>query len=84
MTAALPMHNRRRHEAAHTGLASTLKALQSDDSKRRDIGQRASMVCKRNRGATEQTLQAIARLLEAPEITGASLPFPVLHVTATK
>ena len=69
---------------AHVGLASALNALQSDDSKRREIGQRASMVCSRNRGATEQTLQMIAHLLEAPKITGASLPFPALHVTAAK
>jgi 3-deoxy-D-manno-octulosonic-acid transferase len=65
-------------------LASAVNGLLSDDSQRRDIGQRASMVCNRNRGATERTLQMIAHLLDTPEITGASLPFPALHVTAAK
>jgi 3-deoxy-D-manno-octulosonic-acid transferase len=68
--------------AAPAALASALNALLSDDSLRRDIGQRALMVCDRNRGATEQTLQAIACLLETP--AAASIPFPAICVTAAK
>ena len=69
---------------AQAELASALNALLSNDSQRRDIGQGASMVCNRNRGATERALQMIAHLLDAREVTGASLPFPALHVTAAK
>lgn len=65
-------------------LASAVGALLSNDAQRRGIGQTASMVCNRNRGATERTLQMIAHLLDAPETTGESLPFPALHVTAAK
>ncbi len=68
--------------AAPAELASALEALLSDDSLRRDIGQRALMVCDRNRGATEQTLQAIASLLETP--AAAPIPFPAICVTAAK
>jgi 3-deoxy-D-manno-octulosonic-acid transferase len=69
---------------AQAELASALNALLANGSQRRDIGQRASMVCNRNRGATERTLKMIAHLLDAPEIPGASIPFPALHVTAAK
>jgi 3-deoxy-D-manno-octulosonic-acid transferase len=68
--------------AAPAELASALNALLCDDSLRRDIGQRALMVCGRNRGATGQTLQAIASLLETPAAT--SIPFPAICVTAAK
>jgi 3-deoxy-D-manno-octulosonic-acid transferase len=70
--------------AAPAELAGALHTLLSNDSQRRDIGQRALMVCNRNRGATERTLQMIANLLNAPETAGASLPFPTLPVTAAK
>src|SRR5216684_1441918 len=62
--------------AAPIELANALRTLLSDDSLRRDIGQRALMVCDRNRGATEQTLHAIANLLEKPNAGGESIPFP--------
>ncbi len=70
--------------AAPSELASALNELLSDDAHRRDMGQRALMVCNRNRGATERTLQMIANLLDAPETAGASLPFPALPATAAK
>jgi len=70
--------------AAPIELANALRTLLSDDSLRRDIGQRALMVCDRNRGATEQTLHAIANLLEKPNAGGESIPFPALSVTAAK
>ena len=72
---------RPRHPAE---LARALNRLLSNDSLRRDIGQRALMVCDRNRGATEQTLQMIANLLETPKTAGESIPFPALSVTAAK
>jgi len=65
-------------------LASALNKLLTDDAQRRDIGQRALAVCNRNRGATERTVQMIAKLLDAKEIAGTSLPFPALHITAAK
>jgi hypothetical protein len=64
-------------------LANALRTLLSNDSLRRDIGQRALMVCDRNRGATEQTLHMIADLLEKPT-AGESIPFPALSVTVAK
>lgn len=44
-------------------LASVLMELLSDDKKRRGIGQRAQAVCRRNTGATERTVEAIAGVL---------------------
>ena len=63
-------------------LANALNSLLSNDSLRRDIGQRALAVCDRNRGATGRTLRLIADLLDTP--AGESLPFPALSVTAAK
>ena len=65
--------------AAAAELASALNELLTDDAHRRDMGQRALAVCNRNRGATERTVQMIAKLLDAKEIAGTSLPFPALH-----
>jgi 3-deoxy-D-manno-octulosonic-acid transferase len=70
--------------AAPAELASALNKLLSNDSLRHDIGQRALMVCNRNRGATEQTLHLIANLLEKAKTAGESIPFPALSVTAAK
>ena len=70
--------------AAPVELANALNTLLSNDSLRRDIGQRALAVCDRNRGATEQTLHTIANLLEKPNQAGESIPFPALSVTAAK
>jgi len=70
--------------AAYRELANALNSLLSDNSLRRDIGQRAQVVCDRNRGASERTLQIIAGLLESRNPAGASIPFPALSLTATK
>jgi len=70
--------------AAYRELANALNSLLSDNSLRRDIGQRAQVVCDRNRGASERTLQIIAGLLESRNSAGASIPFPALSLTATK
>lgn len=66
--------------AAAAGLSQTLHNLLSHDSLRHEIGKRAKVVCDRNRGATEKTLQVIASLLEARKATGASIPYPELSV----
>jgi 3-deoxy-D-manno-octulosonic-acid transferase len=66
--------------AAPAELAGALSAILSNDSLRRDIGQRALMVCERNRGATERTLHMIESLLEKP--AGESIPFPTLSIAA--
>jgi 3-deoxy-D-manno-octulosonic-acid transferase len=69
--------------AAVAELANAINALLSNESLRRDMGQRALMVCERNRGATAQTLRMIVRLLETP--AGASIPFPsISSITAAK
>jgi 3-deoxy-D-manno-octulosonic-acid transferase len=65
-------------------LARALNRLLSDDSLRRDIGQRALVVCNRNRGATERTLQVLASLLETPRTADDSIPLPELSVTTVK
>jgi 3-deoxy-D-manno-octulosonic-acid transferase len=65
-------------------LCKTLHQLLSNDSLRRDIGHRASVVCNQNRGATEQTLQTIAGLLEKRKTAGESIPFPELSITTAK
>jgi len=70
--------------AAPAELAGALNTFLSNDSQRRAVGQRALMVCNRNRGATERTLHLIANLLDAPEIADASLPFSALPATAAK
>jgi len=65
-------------------LAAVFNELLTDDARRRDMGQMALSVCNRNRGATERTVQTIAKLLDAREIAGTSLPFPALHTTAAE
>jgi 3-deoxy-D-manno-octulosonic-acid transferase len=65
-------------------LARALNRLLADDSLRRDIGQRALVVCNRNRGATERTLQVLASLLETPRTANDSIPLPELSVTTVK
>lgn len=69
---------------AHAVIAAALKTLLSNDSQRREMGQRAMGVCNRNRGATEHTVQMIAKLLDTQALAGESLPFPALPVTAAK
>jgi 3-deoxy-D-manno-octulosonic-acid transferase len=70
--------------AAGAELANALNSLLSDNSLRKDIGERALVVCDRNRGATDRTLQIIAGLLEKQNPAKASIPFPSLSLTATK
>jgi 3-deoxy-D-manno-octulosonic-acid transferase len=70
--------------AAGAELANTINLLLSDDSMRRSIGERARVVCDRNRGATDRTLQIIARLLGTRRPAGASVPLPALSLTATE
>ena len=65
-------------------LASALKTLLSNDSQRREMGQRAMEVCNRNRGATERTVQMIAELLDTKAVAGESLHFSALPITAAK
>jgi 3-deoxy-D-manno-octulosonic-acid transferase len=69
---------------ASAELGKTLHELLSNDFLRHDIGHRASVVCNQNRGATEQTLQTIASLLEKRKTAGESIPFPELSVTTAK
>jgi 3-deoxy-D-manno-octulosonic-acid transferase len=70
--------------AAPAELAAVLKMLLANDTLRCEIGQRASMVCDQNLGATERTLQLIGNLLQASETSAASLVLPPLQPTAAK
>lgn len=65
-------------------LAAVLGQLLSEETRRRDIGQRAQAVCNQNRGATERTIQVIESLLAAPATAGQPLPFTPLHATTAK
>lgn len=70
--------------AAAAELRQTFHHLLSNDSLRNKLGQRAAVVCDRNRGATEKTLQVIASLLEAPNVAGESMPYSELSINAAK
>jgi 3-deoxy-D-manno-octulosonic-acid transferase len=70
--------------AASEELGKTLDHLLSNDALRQNIGQRASLVCDKNRGATEQTLKTLANLLETRKAAGESISFSELSVTAAK
>jgi len=64
-------------------LASAMTELLTNDSRRKEIGQRAKAVCNRNTGATERVVDAIAELLHAPS-SSESVSFSTLHVSAAK
>jgi 3-deoxy-D-manno-octulosonic-acid transferase len=70
--------------AGSAELGKTLDHLLSNDALRQNIGQRAALVCDKNRGATEQTLQTIAHLLETRKAAGESISLSELSVTAAK
>ena len=65
-------------------LASIITQLLANDDRRRAIGARAMAVCDRNRGATQRTVDMIAKLLDSPASTSEAAPFPAIHVTAAK
>jgi 3-deoxy-D-manno-octulosonic-acid transferase len=65
-------------------LAATIKDLLEDEPRRREIGQRAMAVCDSNRGATNRTMQILAKLLSSRPPVNASVPFSAIHVTAAK
>ena len=70
-------------EAANQ-LAVTIRDLLGDESRRREIGKRAMAVCDHNRGATDRTMQILAKLLSARPSVNESVPFSAIHVTAAK
>ena len=70
-------------EAANQ-LAVTIRELLGDESRRREIGKRAMAACDHNRGATDRTMQILAKLLSARASVNASVPFSAIHVTAAK
>jgi 3-deoxy-D-manno-octulosonic-acid transferase len=65
-------------------LAAAIKELLEDEPRRREIGQRAMAVCDSNRGATNRTMQILAKLLSSRPPVNASVPFSAIHVTAAK
>ena len=65
-------------------LAATIKELLEDEPRRREIGQKAMAVCDSNRGATNRTMQILAKLLSSRAPVNASVPFSAIHVTAAK
>ena len=68
---------------AQTVLASAISKLLADDSRRKEIGQRAKAVCDRNTGATGRVVDAIIELLHAPSSTE-PVSFSSFHVSAAK
>ena len=69
---------------ASTKLAAVLLELLSDERRRREISKRARLVCSQNRGATERTIEAIAKILSEPKAAGLPVPLAPLHVTTAK
>ena len=69
---------------ASTKLAAVLLELLSDERRRREISKRARLVCSQNRGATERTIEAIAKILSEPKAAGLPVPLAPLHVTIAK
>lgn len=65
-------------------LARTVSELLQNDSRRRQIGQRAKTLCQRNRGATERTIQILAGLLATPSTADDSLPLSAIRLTTAK
>jgi 3-deoxy-D-manno-octulosonic-acid transferase len=65
-------------------LAATIKELLENETRRREIGRRAIAVCDSNRGATNRTMQILAKLLSSRPPVNASVPFSAIHVTAAK
>jgi 3-deoxy-D-manno-octulosonic-acid transferase len=70
-------------EAANQ-LAATIRDLLEDESRRGEIGRRAMTVCDQNRGATDRTIQILAKLLSSRSSVNESVPFSAIHVTAAK
>ena len=65
-------------------LASTIRDLLADDVRRREIGRRAMTVCDQNRGATDRTMQILAKLLSPRSSVAESVTLSAIHVTAAK
>jgi 3-deoxy-D-manno-octulosonic-acid transferase len=65
-------------------LAVSIKELLEDEARRREIGQRARAVCDHNRGATDRTMQILAKLLSVRPSVNEPVPFSAIHVTAAK
>ena len=70
-------------EAANQ-LAANIRDLLEDESRRRELGRRAMTVCDQNRGATDRTIQILAKLLSSRSPLNESVPFSAIHVTAAK
>jgi len=69
---------------ASTRLAVVLLELLSDEERRSEISKRARLVCNQNRGATDRTIETIARMLSEPKAAGLPIPLSPLHVTTAK
>ncbi len=63
-------------------LAAAFNELLQDESRRREIGQRAKSVCEQNRGATERSIAIVGRLLESNKSVDEGLPFPTVSAAA--
>lgn len=63
-------------------LAAALNKLLQDESRRREIGQRAKSVCEQNRGATERSIAIVGRLLESTESAEDGVSFPAVSAAA--
>jgi 3-deoxy-D-manno-octulosonic-acid transferase len=65
-------------------LASVFTQLLADKTRRLEIGARARLVCQRNQGTTERTVEMIAQILATPSADGRTLQFSTLGATPAK
>lgn len=65
-------------------LGEVLTELLNGDHQRRQIAERARLVCIRNRGATARTLDAVASILPKNDSVPAPVPLAQLQVNAAK
>src|SRR5207237_3256161 len=65
-------------------LAVVFAELLSHPEARRKIGARALEVCRRNRGATERTIQVLSGIFADTKILNDSIPFTALHISTAK
>lgn len=65
-------------------LAVAISELLENDGRRRELAQRAKAVCNRNRGATERTIDLIAKLLASRSSIDETVPFSAIRLNPVK
>jgi len=65
-------------------LTRLISELLQNDRRRQEIGGRAIAVCERNQGATERTMEIIAKIVPSRPAANESVPITAAHLTAAK